>query len=68
MTQKQQEQEFQRRYGQIVAKAWADPAFKARLLREVGTVLRENGLRVKGYRRNNSRTWRADLTSSPQAH
>src|SRR2546427_7594239 len=46
MTPKQQEQEFQQRYGQIVARARAAPASKARLLGEAATVLRENGIAV----------------------
>jgi hypothetical protein len=44
MMEKRDEQEFQRRYGQIVAKAWADPSFKARLLNDAKTVLSEHGI------------------------
>jgi hypothetical protein len=46
MSRNQGEMEFQRRYDQIVAKAWSDPAFKARLLTETATVLRENGISI----------------------
>jgi hypothetical protein len=35
-----------RRYGQVVAKAWADEAFKQRLVAEPATVLREQGIEV----------------------
>jgi hypothetical protein len=33
-------------WGQIVARAWADAAFKRRLLTEPATVLSENGMEV----------------------
>jgi hypothetical protein len=42
MAQMQSEQT--RRYGQIVAEAWADPAFRQRLLTDPATVLRERGI------------------------
>jgi hypothetical protein len=35
-----------RKYGQVVAKAWADEAFKQRLLAEPATVLREQGIEL----------------------
>ena len=37
-------EEFQKAYGKVVAKAWADPDFKAKLLADPKTVLKENGL------------------------
>ena len=46
MTQTQGENEFQKRYGQVVAKAWADPAFKTRLLSDTTAVLREHGIEL----------------------
>lgn len=36
--------ETQKAYSKIVAKAWADPAFKERLRTETAAVLKENGL------------------------
>ena len=33
-------------WNQLVARAWADPAFKARLLADPATVLKENGVVV----------------------
>ncbi len=42
MTDQQRFQEKQ--WGQIVARAWADEAFKGRLLAEPQAVLREHGL------------------------
>lgn len=44
MTDQQAFQEKQ--WGQIVARAWADEAFKERLLLEPKAVLREHGLEV----------------------
>jgi len=38
--------EFQKAYGRIVAKAWADEDFKQRLLSDPTTVLKENGINV----------------------
>ena len=38
-----QAQEYAKQYGQVVARAWADDAFKARLLAEPAAVLREEG-------------------------
>jgi hypothetical protein len=38
--------EQSRRYGQMIAKAWTDPAFKARLLAEPAAVAREQGLDI----------------------
>jgi len=38
--------EFKKAYAKIVAKAWADDAFKQRLLSDPTTVLRENGVDV----------------------
>jgi hypothetical protein len=42
----EQRQEWAKRYGQVVAKAWADPAFKQRLLADPVAVLREHGLEM----------------------
>jgi hypothetical protein len=39
-------QEQARKYGQAVARAWSDEAFKRRLLAEPGAVLREQGMDV----------------------
>ncbi len=39
-------QEYAKQYGQVVAKAWADDAFKARLLADPATVLQEEGIAV----------------------
>jgi len=36
--------EFQKAYGKIVAKAWADEGFKQRLLTETTDVLKEHGI------------------------
>jgi len=44
MTDQQRFQEKQ--WGQIVAKAWADEAFKGRLLSDPQAVLREHGLEM----------------------
>jgi hypothetical protein len=41
-----QTQEFAKRYGQLVARAWADEAFKRRLLAEPAAVLAEHGIPV----------------------
>jgi len=38
--------DFQYQWSQLVAKAWADPAFKARLLADPAGVLKEQGLIV----------------------
>ena len=46
MAQSQGHQTFQRRYGQVVAQAWRDLAFKQRLLADPVTVLREQGIDV----------------------
>ena len=35
---------FEYQWGQLVARAWADPAFKAKLLADPAGVLKENGL------------------------
>ncbi len=35
---------FQRKYAEILARAWGDPAFKHRLLTETLTVLQESGV------------------------
>ena len=42
----EQAQEFAKQYGQLVAKAWADDSFKARLLAEPAAVLQEEGIAV----------------------
>jgi hypothetical protein len=39
-----QERFQQKQWGQIVARAWADPEFKARLVADPKTVLREHGI------------------------
>ena len=39
-------QEPARKWGQVVARAWSDEAFKRRLLAEPGAVLREQGLEI----------------------
>lgn len=44
MTEQQRFREKQ--WGQIVARAWADEAFKHRLMTDPGTVLREHGLEM----------------------
>jgi hypothetical protein len=38
--------DFEVKWGELVARAWADPAFKARLLADPAAVLKENGLPV----------------------
>jgi Nitrile hydratase, alpha chain len=35
-----------RRYGELIAKAWSDPAFKARLLAEPAAMAREQGIDI----------------------
>jgi len=37
-------EKFQKAYGKVVAKAWADPDFKAKLLSDPKTVLKEYGV------------------------
>jgi len=39
-------EEFQKAYGKVVAKAWADANFKAKLLADPKTVLKENGVEI----------------------
>jgi len=39
-------EEFQKVYGKVVAKAWADEDFKAKLLADPMTALKENGLAI----------------------
>ncbi len=39
-------EEFQKAYGKVVAKAWSDEDFKAKLLADPKTVLKENGLAI----------------------
>jgi hypothetical protein len=41
---KMDRKEFQKAYGKVVAKAWSDEDFKAKLLADPKTVLKENGL------------------------
>jgi hypothetical protein len=41
-----QTQDFAKRYGQLVARAWADEAFKRRLLAEPAAALAEQGIPV----------------------
>jgi hypothetical protein len=38
--------DFEYQWSQLVARAWADPAFKARLLTDPAGVLKENGMLV----------------------
>jgi hypothetical protein len=40
----EQQKEYAKRYGQLVAKAWQDAAFKQRLLADPVGVLREHGI------------------------
>ena len=42
----EQRQEQAKRYGQVVARAWRDEAFKQRLLSDPAGVLREEGIEV----------------------
>src|SRR5262245_36680786 len=45
-----QMQEYAKQWGQLVARAWSDEAFKARLLTEPGQALAEAGIAVPaGY-------------------
>jgi len=39
-------EEFQKAYGKVVAKAWADANFKAKLLADPKTVLKGNGVEI----------------------
>jgi hypothetical protein len=39
-----QRQEYAKQYGQLVARAWGDEAFKARLLAEPAATLAEQGM------------------------
>jgi len=39
-------EQFQKAYAKIVARAWADEGFRARLLTETTMVLKENGIDV----------------------
>jgi hypothetical protein len=48
-SKKEQIDEYAKITGQVVAKAWADDAFKARLLADPATVLREEGVPVPTY-------------------
>jgi len=43
----QQDQNWNKQWGQIVARAWSDEAFKQRLLREPAAVLKEAGAEVR---------------------
>jgi hypothetical protein len=38
--------DFESQWSQLVARAWADPAFKAKLIADPVAVLKENGLLV----------------------
>jgi hypothetical protein len=38
--------DFEYQWSQLVARAWADPAFKAKLIADPAAVLKENGLLV----------------------
>ena len=46
MAQSQGRQEQAKQYGQLVARAWQDEAFKQRLLADPQAVLQEHGLPV----------------------
>ena len=46
MVASQSSSDSQKQYAQLVAKAWADPAFKARLVQEPAAVLAEQGIAV----------------------
>ena len=46
MTQNQAQQDQAKRYGQLVAGAWADPALKQRLLASPAAVFAERGIDV----------------------
>ena len=41
-----QAQAYARNYGQLVSRAWSDPAFKQRLLSDPAAVLKEQGIDV----------------------
>jgi|1186.fasta_scaffold662922_2 Nitrile hydratase, alpha chain len=45
-TERGQQANYNKRWGQIVAQAWADDAFKERLLAEPKAVLQEHGILV----------------------
>ena len=42
--------DFEYQWGQLVARAWGDPAFKARLLADPSAVLEEYGVESAGKR------------------
>ncbi len=46
MAEDSQWQERAKQWGQLVARAWRDPAFKQRLLADPAAVLREQGIAV----------------------
>ena len=46
MAQDPQQQERAKQWGQVVARAWADPAYKQRLLADPKSVLAEQGMAV----------------------
>lgn len=39
-------EEFQKLWAKIIAKAWADPAFKQKLLKNPVQTLKENGIEI----------------------
>ncbi|HEY7068009.1 MAG TPA: NHLP leader peptide family RiPP precursor [Chloroflexota bacterium] len=41
-----QRQEHEKRYGQVVARAWRDDAFKQRLMSDPKNALKEHGIQV----------------------
>ena len=47
MAHKREHQDQAKQHGQLVAAAWADPAFKQRLLESPATVLAEQGIDVQ---------------------
>ena len=42
----EQSQEYAKKYGQMMAKVWSDPAFKQRLMTDPRAVLQEQGIEV----------------------
>ena len=41
-------QDERARWGRVIARAWADPEFKERLLRDPARVLAEQGIEIRG--------------------
>lgn len=55
-------QDFTRQYGQLVAKCWADPAFKAALLADPVATLAAEGMEIPAGMELRVVENRADLT------